>query len=1500
MLTGGVADKLGNGYEAHWTLIEALRVLRGQADEIRLEPFNEGSEGLEFRLSRSDQNFWHQCKRRRASGSWTIGALNREGVLRAFAEKLIDPANQCVFVSEDPAGAFKSLLEKARLAGSVKDFQDGLSEADRETRKQLSEVWRVNPEVELNWLKRCHVESVSDTSILREFRGVASLMFEADPDAVLDRLSRYLTSKLTQTITTESFRAAIDELGIGWKARLDPTLDGRFVEATDEYLASLPKRIAGRDLEVADVDKAVTLATSGDQQLTVVAGGAGGGKSVALAKIVEKARIHGWSVLAFRIDWFLTSREVGEIGMALIGRAESPVGLLGNKSGNKPSLLVIDQIDAVSEASGRSGRVRELLFHMLGEKHFYPNMKAVIACRSYDLERDSRLKPLSENVRTASITLRPLGWDEAVAPVLAQLGLAERQFTAREKDILRVPINLQLFESIFLAGAEVEGEISSGRLFDQLLEVRARDFHAAGYAWTPEAALGAMAEYMSNNQELTAPGGVLAAFPGAIDALSSHGLISAIGGKLQFAHESYFDHTFSRHFLTTGQSVHDLLASDEQRLFRRTQVRQIFARLRDLGVNRTYLSNLKEVMDGSDIRYIVKDAVAYWLTEVDNPTVEELGIIGPWLSPQHAQKNLASLILHGRNWLPLLIKSGVIQRDLDESGNKTFAFSVLRKGAPHHPGIAAAFLRRWWSGEPERGAELVGWFNQLYAGGPIGDLEELYGDLVASVSDAQVAKALYSNFELGSWTHKSERLGARVLGFWLRRWMRAFSESHPFGDSSGSESHWLKKMAEDVPEAFLDAVVEPFAEALKRDRAVNDKKGRRTIRIPLSKHDQPYVHLIRQALTKVAVRDPITASTYCDKIEPIGEVALHFHLATVAANGEHLKHRLLPLMRDRQSFTIGSIRGGEWKPVASATKAALPHLSAQDRAEAEEIILTHRPELEWAKQFLRLSKERGTRDNQYVIDVLNRAGEAERAILTTIGKTHLSQNAARRIDELDRKFPNRPLPESYEMGVYWVESPIAVNKAALMTDRQWLAAMQRYRTDSHHSYKHDGVTGGAHELGAVLQARAKIEPQRFVSLAEQMPLSVRADYAEAVLTGVRESEADGLLTTRAIKAALRWQDHNWNRVVCWTVYKHPSAGCDPEVLARLLHIAEFGTASDNVSRTTSQPQSPRTSVHEFLEGNGDLEDSGVNEERGSAFEALASVLWDHPETFDEITALVERRADVEPLLSVLMCMLHTVNSIAKYDAELGVRLLNRLAARDLRSIHSRAGHHMLRWMSATYPEKVEGIASRLAALTDDSLRAFGLVLQAGAALNDDSAASAFLADAANDTLRRQVAAFRGHANLTSDKVGDRAARWLASLFNDPDKVVRDELIYIHWDQVLDGTTDRTEVARAYLNSAAFEDHSDGFVKALEERVDLFPGLAFETLQRILDLYSNWEGQQRQGHQLTFHHLGRLLVELYRAIEGNTEKERKLLDLFDTYLAHNQYDVRAEISRYERH
>ncbi len=168
-------------------------------------------------------------------------------------------------------------------------------------------------------------------------------------------------------------------------------------------------------------------------------------------------------------------------------------------------------------------------------------------------------------------------------PVLVRLGLGSRQFTDRQREILAVPINLQIFATLVSAGEVVEGDITGARLFDRLLEVRARELHRSGVSWSPHTALAALASWMSAHQALAAPATVLVAFPGATDTLSSHGLITKASSRIQFAHESFFDHVFSAEFVTRGGSVLALLTREPQRLFRRTQVRQIFARLRDQG-----------------------------------------------------------------------------------------------------------------------------------------------------------------------------------------------------------------------------------------------------------------------------------------------------------------------------------------------------------------------------------------------------------------------------------------------------------------------------------------------------------------------------------------------------------------------------------------------------------------------------------------------------------------------------------------------------------------------------------------------------------------------------------------------------------------------------------------------------------------------------------------------------------------------------------------------------
>ena len=1281
MLQGGIADKLGNEYEIRWTLVETLRVLLGQADEIRVEPFNEHAEGLEFRITRNGADEWHQCKRRLTNGSWTIKALTDAGVLQAFAGKLVEHSTECVFVSSDPAPAFETLLEKARLAEIASDFygDGGIGKGDRRALDELSPVWGVDFDTLFDWLKRCRVEVTSDPSIMRRLEDLCRLLFRTPYRDAIDRLIRFLMNNLGQRLTTDRLRRAVAELRIEWLAQLDASLDAKFAVATDEYLESLSAKIGGIDLPVSGLDEIVRIAQYGEQSVTLIAGGAGSGKSVVLERIITSAREKAWPVLAFRIDRYLETQTLEDLGKQLLGHDGGPVAAFGSRFAAQPALLVIDQVDAVSEASGRSGRMRDLFFEMVKQSHLFPGMRVVAACRSYDLDRDTRLQELGKARLVHSLKLKPLDWDEAIRPLLEKFGIDEKSLTRRSRDVLTLPLNLRLFVSIAEAGERADGELSSTRLFDHLLEIRERALRQAGIQWTAIEAMGVIAQSMSENQELTAPRAVLDRFPGAVDALSSAGLVTAIGGKLQFVHESFFDHTFSRRFVALQQTVHSILTEDEQRLFRRTQVRQIFSRLRDSG-GRSYLANLREVMGASDIRYLVKDAIAYWLSEVDSPTEAERALVQAWFVSGSPQEKLARIVFNGRSWLPILMESGTLENLIRDGGDrKEFGLWILARGTSSHSERIAEYLRNWWCEDPVvRGQELVRWFQRLYPDDSVEPLEALYGEVIAAIPAAELHEDFWANFDLGSWVHKCKSRAARILGLWLKLWMAAYPDRQPFGESRHNHhAYWISKLAEEHPEDLLEAMVPAFSEAIRREQKAieSGSLSYKTIRPPHYRNDQEDLRSVINALATLVANAPNRAEAFLDMFGDWEDVGLFVHLRAIAANGAGLAHRLVPLLTRKRIFKVGE---GDWQPFANAAAAAMPYLNQSDRARVEESILAYRPEYDWAQEYFRRFKadellQMPPKPDEYIIHQLNTSGRHERAILSTVGPDQLSPRAQARLAELNRKFEGQPLPEAYGIRGGSFRSPINPEKTQLMSDRQWLSAMLKYDGSERHVYHHDWIFGGARELAMSLQLRVKEEPERFVALLEALTPDIRADYVEAVISGLRDSSADGSLVVRAIKSAMRWQDADFGRMICWTIQHHPSAALDAEILSFVMRTAAEGSASDTAVTTLnpSKEQRKRETARELLENDRGLSSSGINGERGSACEALSNILWEFESTLPPILDLLEQRIEDEPLGSVRLCMVHVINAVGKYDSDRSVEMLQRLIKLDPRVVQGR-------------------------------------------------------------------------------------------------------------------------------------------------------------------------------------------------------------------------------------
>ncbi len=142
---GGVADKLGNRYEHWWTAIRLLDVLEGTATRIRIEPPGDDGLGVEFQIEESDGLSAEQVKAAGADGNWTLGRLQREGLLTAAKAHILS-GKRFRLVATTPAPALETLSDRARRSESLQEFLEYLPKDSLADFGNLTEHWSLDAE----------------------------------------------------------------------------------------------------------------------------------------------------------------------------------------------------------------------------------------------------------------------------------------------------------------------------------------------------------------------------------------------------------------------------------------------------------------------------------------------------------------------------------------------------------------------------------------------------------------------------------------------------------------------------------------------------------------------------------------------------------------------------------------------------------------------------------------------------------------------------------------------------------------------------------------------------------------------------------------------------------------------------------------------------------------------------------------------------------------------------------------------------------------------------------------------------------------------------------------------------------------------------------------------------------------------------------------------------------------------------------------------------------
>ena len=1496
---GGIADKLGNEYERKWTVRKFLEVIDGKANAIRYEGVSEEFRGFEFALHLPDCVEWHQTKINAQRGNWTPTALHREGLTKAFKRRLSsDTTAKCIFVSQDPARHLRELCDKARMANELHEFRGAIANEEGKAFDDLLQMWDVDDRNGFGWLRRCVFRTESEQSIEEAIEWYGRHLLKGNTD-VFASLSNYLVSNLNVRIRTEVARKWVRTRSPFTlrPGSVDPTLREAVDAANRRYLHSYtPFGVAGQQVPRAEANDLLTdLQAADGPSLILLTGAAGSGKSGVVREVMTGLSDSLVPHLAFRIDRHLSCQSTNELSTTVLKRDETPVSALENLAEGRTSVLIIDQIDAVSEVSGRTGAIKDVMFELVRETHDYGDVRCVLVCRSFDLENDPLYRQLEEEHQAKRLAVKRLSWDDEVAPVLTRKGVATERFTESERRLLCLPLHLAIFLEI---GNPSFSFNTSTALMQGLLEKKTRDLKKdRNVGWQVQAPLCSMAEWMSEKQVLSCPDTVLDDFDGARDWLSSEGLIVTEQHRLAFFHESFFDFIFARSFARSNQDIIEFLTSAEQHLFRRTQVRQILTAMRETDKSR-YLSALTDVLTNCKIRFHVKHAVAQWLSRVHDATSEELKIIqslddGAEEFPILMRRALFT----GEAWFDLLNERGEIQILFEsESYSRACCLRVwLSTLAEKRPATVAALMRNWWKKDPSRNEQLIEWFGFL-------QLIRLHPSLIALLSE--VVNSPLSGHTVNRYCSQIVRIvqnlcetepeaSVKILSALFATWFEVVPQTHLLTDDGSDDiiTFELPVLADKAPGVFLDVMTPILTEsvqmALERDPYNNG--------IPVlyessdTKGPDALFSLCRNALQTIAAASPKEAEARLDQIDPrIHEGILHLHLETIKANPAALGDRFEALLDHDDVFKAG-YSGTEWKSFAEAARSVVKAKSMNVRT-IEDRIFRHRPEQNRAVNIaneIKTKRPDNTRPTRrHVMEILACSGHVEWCVLKTIGRDLLSLRGKKRLSELERKFPTDefPTPRSFEGG--FVESPIPTAVVHKMTDDNWLSAIGNDRFQNNESQLRRGeIVGGATELARELDSRAKSEPDRFARFFLRLPEGSNSIFGQHLLQGLAAAEqVDEDATIATLRTAHAHPDRPFGLQIVRLIERHPACARDDDVFEALLWYAEHGEARETLISGFETPTGKFPSIHDLVRANTALDVNGMNSTRGYAWRTLGQLVTHHPHRAADIWNLVEQRANEETFAPVRTMMLHTLASLYRLDPVRFVACLQRLVEpvagepddiSALAPLTTRVGIRLLPYIERDLPDIALQLMQRMISSSDRKLHLVGAWWALAERLRQGNTTRRF-----TDIERQSPAHTKLWASILSEFAADTEFREMAiselrGLFSHKVPEVRTAAVDVFRWIPKDEFRYFNDMVLAFIHSPAFEDAAFQIIKSLEETAHDVTELVLEVCEVILG---------DRNHHRSVYHIQKLVKREYVNSESRPDQRKGFLDLIDEMAA----------------
>lgn len=1474
---GGEADKLGNRYEGAWTVSQLLQVLAGQFDWVRVEPLGELGDGVEFVLRRSDGGEEaHQVKRQRGNeNEWSVQALKRLGVWEA-AGRHIQSGRDYHLVSIVPFRPLQELAERARNSNDYASFVRG--SLPKDLGALFAEVGAVCGSPESAWrvLRGFFVRLFDETELRRSNAALAGVFLDGGSgmsataalgDVVDDNIDAELTSdRLLEALRPYELRRRLvaSQQGMAERIRAETSA---WMDRVGQQLIEpeIPREEAGSLRELLQQP----------QKLHFLLGVAGGGKTAVLRQTVASLMQEGVPTLVVRLDRYGMLASTTELGR-LLDLDVSPVTALAAAANGAPAVLVIDQLDAVSLASGRLTENFDVVADLIAESAGIPQLHILLGCRRFDVDNDHRIRNLRSQLNPTDVSVALLT-DEQIELAATALGLSVATLNARQRDILRLPLHLSLLATV-KDRPDALNFSSSQWLFDAYWEHKRRSVKLRRQETGFNKVVSRLADEMSTRQRLQVPASVLDADDLAEDAgvLVSEQLLVRDGGQIGFFHEALFDYAFARQWVNRGQSMVLFLTNGEQELFRRAQVRQIMTHLRASDPTR-FVTEVRELFAASSVRFHIKDvalAVLGGLTEPSN--VEGKLLLGIASAHPEFQDRLW-MRLRNPTWFRRLDDDGYIAAWLNGDDDlQARALNLIAGAAGSLPDRIAELLSEH-QGQPAF-ANWLRWvspYARIQASRPFFEL--VLGGVRASV---------YDGAEHGLWLAVHD-LG-KVQPEWAVELIEAYLTGHPAGmardafgrikaleDREHSLTELVQQAAERAPQKFVDALLPYLLHAMETTAYEDEQLPRRdsafSRRIP---GEMGTGHLgdvllacMESAVTALVAADPgaMRATLQLLADNPHENAQYLVYKGVLAGLDEYADWAAELVLQGEHRFLCGLGDSSVWV-AAQLLRAISPLVS-------DELF----SRLEDAVSDLRFSWERPGRPVSAF------------TLLHALEGPRLSAVGVRRLGELRRAAGRHEPAEPQGIIGGWIGSPIPQERAARMTDDHWLGAMRRHAGEREDRFE---FRGGARELSSVLKAETSADPTRFARLAQRLTGDNNAAYGDALLMGLGEATPveDSSVIFDAVRhiASLDLPDNDrWLGYALRHYFKEM-----PTDLLELIRDRALGAVDP-------ADDSPVFQREDGKQDRNDLWSTGTNSARGSLAEALGDILiYDVDGSRTALVTPVLNRLAEDPIAAVRTGVAHTIAAALRYARPQAVEAFHRLIDTDDSLLTTRPVVRLIMYLGNGDPAVVRPTIERMLASSEDMVREAGGELAAIGAMQWNMPDPFHGVMAGEDSAARKGAASMFAQQLPHTADATVATNALKAFFDDPEHDVRRAASKIAGalrDQPL---IPFEAVLRALMNSPAFQPALAQLLITLEHAPDRVDHLALLCAQQFVEVLGEDAADISTSAAGDARHVGQLIIRGLAQSESTAERSA-LLDVLDRLLLAGAYGIEDLIVESER-